>query len=195
MKLLLKGQPIFKCLPPEYRGIAREFPCYAFEAEKNHPANQAYFLYLELRDNDGFLHDITGAREIVKAYEGLTPPESYEIIEVTENKESPESVENLFLGYDLAYGGDSLVAAIISQYRELNEPSRIKGFPRYVLLFDRLIAEHFKPKLNKYLLFDSYETAEFCLECMMSIFELEPQFYEPGEYIVVGVYKVNADRI
>ena len=189
MKLSLKGSPR-RGLPQEYRGTDREFPCYVIEVKETHEANQAYFLYLNSKKEDDFLHDITVAREIVKGYKTLTHPESYEIIEVTEGKGMPESTENLFLGYDLSCNGYSLVASFITQYRESGKRPWEKGVPRHVILFDRLIEKHFKPKLNQYFLFDSYETSVFCLECMMAILELAPQFYEPGEYKVVGIYKI-----
>jgi len=190
MKLIIRGSPTDKWLPSAYRGTKRFFPCYVNKVDVSHSANQAYFLYLQSRNKDDFLHDIAIAREVVKAYETLIPKEFYEIIEVTEGKASPESPENVFLGYELSDSYYSLITALIAQNRESDDRPWEIGVPKFAVLFDRLIVDYFKPKLNKYLLFDSYDDAEYCLECMMAILELAPQFYESGEYKVVGIYKI-----
>jgi len=184
---MIRGSTSFRSLPEEYRGTNRGFPYHVDECD---PAKQAYSLYSDAEDEDGFLHDINIARKVVKAYETLMPPELYEIIEVTEGKETPESLENIFLGYDLSCLGESLVASLITLNRESDDRPWEVGVSRPAILFDRLIVDHFKPKLNKYLLFDSYEAAEYCLECMTAVLELAPQFYEPVGYRVVGIYKI-----
>jgi hypothetical protein len=191
--LLILGDTTDLSIYPEYRGTDRPEPYHVDNLDDNHPVNRAFFLLLHMTNEDGLLHDLAKAREIVEAYKTLTPSQIYEIIEVTENKEPPMNSEALFLGYDLSCDlSDSLISLVlIAKHRLSDKQLEEEGISRPVILFHRLIIENFRPKLNKNLLFDDYETASFCLDCMMSILSIEPQFYEPGEYKVVGIYKVT----
>ncbi|GEM_PF-1068472 len=200
MNLLILGEPANE--DTNYRGVDRYPPFHIDALDDNHPVNRTFLLYLDLTNEDYLIHDLAKAREIVESYKTLTPPEIYEIIEVTDNKEPPENSEALFLGYDPAGKiGLSLISVLaprpqIRHYVEYDKYSEDKyweeerGIPHHIMLFNRLIREHFRPKLNKNLLFDDYDTASFCCECVMSILAVEPQCYEPGRYEVVGVYLV-----
>lgn len=194
MNLLLKEKPSHKSLPPEYRGTHRWAPCYVEKVSANHPANCAYFLFLELKSKDGLLHDLAKARQIAEAYKTLIPPENYEVIELTKGKSVPENSGAVFLGFDLSHEmGDSLIPALTLVHKRDGDRSWKKGVANEIIIFHRLVKEHFRPKLNKYILFDEYDTASFCLDCMMAILNLSPQFYEVGEYEVISVYKVGVE--
>ncbi|MHC9544161.1 MAG: hypothetical protein AB9903_32000 [Vulcanimicrobiota bacterium] len=185
------GKPKFDLLSP-YRGTERFYPSYTDEV----PANNAFLLHLQETEEDGCLHDLSKTRTIVEAYANLNPPKLYEIIAVTEHNEPlnlPSNVDAIFLGYDLSDRmGDSLAPALTIESDKESDRLWVleKKVAPEVFVFNRLIKEHFRPKLNKNILFDDNDTANFCLECMMSILNLSPQFYEPGNYEVVGVYKI-----
>jgi hypothetical protein len=189
MNLFIVGEPKFTCLSP-YKGTEREYPYYSDE----HPIKTAFLLYLQEIDEGGCMHDLSMARKIVEAYSNLEPPVLYEIIAVTKNNEPLDissKGDSVFLGYDLSYRmGDSLISSLNSSARLSEERPWEKGVPHEIIVFDKLIAEHFISKLNTNGLFDDYLIANFCLECMTSILNLAPQFYEPGSYEVVRVYKI-----
>lgn len=196
MNLFLLGEPRYN-LGSTYKGTARYTPCFNIEFDENHPTNIAIHKYMEATQENNVFHDLSKAREYVEIFRNLNPPELYDIIEITGNKCPSENHDSIFLGYDLSYhlgGGDSLITALdydcsIDSKQQL---SLEKYHDPNIIVIHNLIVRYFRPKLNSNFLFDDYNDAMFCLKCMLAILNISPKFYEPAEYKVVSIYKIEA---
>lgn len=208
MKFALLGERIWlQNAPgnPQYRGTYRENPYPDRHFGKDHPVTEAYNLYLYdggRRDGSdaedfGIVTDVETARTACRAFNELAG-EHYDIVELTVGDESP-SVGGEFLGFDVSYKfGHSMLWQGIHMCPTDQIILHFQGEERekvetIIAPLACLIDEHFRPQLNANGLFDSYETAKRCLDCMFAIDKLHPDWYQDmsGGYEVVGLYKVS----
>ena len=201
MYFKLLGEPTIHDQSSGYLGTERFTPCFDIEFDENHPTNQAVIEYIKTASEDDFIDELSKARELVEMFRNLTPSESYDIVTFTNNKEPlvlPPDTDIVFLGYDLSAGFTNSLVPALDQAQNTEEilvfdtetNPGFKSSSREPFIFDLLIEKHFRPMLNKNRLFDDYDTAYFCLECMKSVQKLDPNFYEPYDFEVTGVYKV-----
>jgi hypothetical protein len=179
--------------PSEYRGVERRMPYYVDSVGDSHKVNKSFQWFIENSDEVGILSDLEGAKKLVNDYNTLRVAPVFEIVEITRPGEEPKTdVESL--GHDLAHqcNHSLLVEGLKLDDRPVGEwpPSD----PVWILppLF-RLIQEHFRPMLNRYWLFEDYEVAQFCLDCMMALQRFVPDLWESDEvkYEVIKLWKVH----
>ncbi|MGB8646209.1 MAG: hypothetical protein WCF84_13305 [Anaerolineae bacterium] len=178
-----------------YRGTERARPYYCEGLDENHEANQAFFRFLKESDMQQLVHGLDHAKELVQIYQRLDPPQIFEIIEVTSGNEMP-TYGGEFLGFDLSNFNLSLVYGVV-QY-EAPSPGRAWQYAAaddlcWVLApLISLLKKHFRPKLNANGLFDDYETAQFCLDCMMAFQKLRPSLFEgeDSNLQVLGLWRI-----
>lgn len=175
---------------PAYRGTYREHP-YGLQGPGDDPrVNRAFLWFLEEGGQEGVVHNLEKARELVEAYKTTTPPQFFEIIEPVADDGSA-SAGTTFLGYDLSGGGVgfSLLA------RDLHLTSDPGSTEDLLFPFFRLIESYFRPRLNQNRLFDHYETAEFCLSCMKACQKFSPGLWENDDVVdlvmVTKLYRVD----
>lgn len=194
MDLLILGyEPNFK--EGTYRGTDRQIPSYREGLGDEHRANHLFFRYCSAGGESLIVHDLDLAKELVIAYSQLDPPQHFEIVEVTYDNRFPETAGQL-LGFDLSAGYYSLIAAGIEFDRSLHY-SPPQGDSFWILLpIMSLIKKYFQPQLNSKRLFDSFETASFCLACMMALQKFRPNLWENDEvkFKVVGLWSVMIDK-
>ncbi len=175
-----------------YRGTYRASPSYCEELDADHEANQAFFWYCYEGDDPDIVHDLTKARELVAIYRRLDPPQRFEIVEVVVGNGSP-TLDGQFLGFDVSADYYySLLSWGLEIAKELS-PDLVDEPARQILdPLLKLTQAFFQPQLNMNGLFDDYETARFCLECMLALQEIQPGLWENEEvaFEVVGLWKV-----
>ena len=175
-----------------YRGTDRTAPFYNDKLDENHKVNQAFLWYCAEGGEFGIVSDLTKAEDLVNLYYQLTPPQYFEVVELTE-KNQPPVTKGVFLGFDLSAGFNySLLSWKLEfdQYIPAGLPENDLFFTLKPLLY--LIKDFFQPKLNENGLFNDYDTAAFCLECMMTLQKLRPGLWENEdiEFEIVGLWKV-----
>lgn len=175
-----------------YRGTYRAPPSYVDEVDRQHSVNQAFIWYSQEGYRDGAVHDLEKARKLVEEYRRLEPPRLFEIVAVTRNEELPR-IRSQFLGYDISAGYYySLLSWGLRYDRE--PPATMKEDDAYHILRPllRLAQAHFRPQLNSNGLFVSYDTAQFCLDCLMALQEIRPGLWENEEveFEVVGLWRM-----
>lgn len=185
-----KGQPI------NYRGESRATPYYCEELGNSHRVNQLFFWYCDEGGEDGIVHNLKKALELVTAYAQLDPPQIFEIIEITKNS-NQATTKSEFLGFDLSSGGYSLLGWGLNFV--FVQPHDISNDAKLVMILPllQLIHNHFQPKLNVNALFNDYEAAKFCLDCMMALQQIRPGLWENEEinFEVIGVWKVLLEGV
>jgi hypothetical protein len=182
---------ITKGQPQNYRGQSRTTPYYCEEMPHSNKVNQLFFWYCDEGGEDGTVHDLKKATELVEAYAKLDPPQFFEIVEITKNGE-PAKTKSEFLGFDLSSGGYSLLGwgldfVFIKPHDVINDE-----ILDLILPLLQLVQKHFQPELNKYGLFSEYKIAKFCLDCMISLQQIRPGLWENEDvkFEVIGVWEV-----
>lgn len=177
---------------PTYRGTYRSHPYYCDQVQENHEVNQAFFWFCEEGGEIGVVHDIVRAKHLISAYENLSPPQHFELVEVVEGEHSPR-VGNEFLGYDLSAGFNNSLLWSGMDINEDNIEFQSDETLKILRPLLHLIKIHFKSMLNSNGLFTNDKEATFCLECMMAIQKLSPGFWEWGDYEVLGLYSISSE--
>jgi hypothetical protein len=176
---------------PAYRGVDRDSPYYVDRLPDDHPVNQAFRRYMHEINTLGIVHDLAAARELVRTYSALSPPQRFEIIAVQVGDCAETGISD-FLGFDLAAG---FHISLLSRRLEVidDAPSREaspEADPIQPML--RVLRDFFQPHLNKQGLFDDYGTAALCLSYMMALQRFRPNLWE-GEgtvFEVVGLRRI-----
>ena len=190
MSFYMLKQPI-NHMQKVYRGTARNTPLYK-NFEESHPINQAFYHFLDIANAGLQIRDseLDKARQLVKHYAQLEPPQYYDLVETVEGQATPTASNSRLLGYDLALGLNSLLETGLN----ISPPNLDKIQPddpfRVIIPLLRLIQYTFQPQLNEYGLFDRYETAAFCLECMSALQKIHSNLFEDPSVIfqVTGIW-------
>lgn len=171
---------------PAYRGTYRDVPHYVEGLGDDHEVNRAFFWYVGEGGERGVIHDLQRAQQLVEAYSRLQPPKYFEIVEITKGS-YPPTTKGEFLGFDLSTGHYSLLSWGLEIDHKPSDHLPIDD-PLWILQpLLRLAKEYFQPRLNLNGLFDDYETANFCLNCMMALQKLRPGLWE-NEGVNFGVF-------
>ncbi len=172
-----------------YRGTDRVTPYYVDSLSEDHQVNQCFLWYCEEGGELGVVHNFTRAKELVLAYHELRPPQHFEIVEVAKNGDHQSSGE--FLGFDLSAGYNDSLLSWGLEIGNARSSDSIRD-DRYLLIQPllHLIQEFFQKKLNSNGLFDNYEDASFCLDCMMALQGVYPSLWENEDvkFEVVGLW-------
>lgn len=167
-----------------YRGVNRKSPYFVADLSEDHPANQL-FLWYTSRYPNGYVEDVSKARKLVHEYKALTPPQEFSLFELTYDDEAPIGKGTL-VGYDIVAYHNSVLSNGMNLY--LSEGKH----PSSSIIC--LIGKYFEPKLNSVGLFNDYELALFCYECMQSLQDMNPDvsLWEMNHmrYRVVGLYTI-----
>jgi hypothetical protein len=192
MDILILGKP-YETLSPRYRGTNRFGPVYIETLPEDHPANQLFDWYCSGWYEEGVVHDLAIARQLVEAQIAVNPSQPFEIVEVTTDNRPP-ALGGQLLGYDISAGyGYSLLETGL---RELgrNAPGD-DAMLRLLQPIFILLKEHFQPRLNENGLLAEYAAAKLCLDCMMALQQLRPGLWENESIVfdVVGVWLVSVE--
>ncbi len=192
MRLKLLG-PSYPSSPGNYRGVERPSISYVGENDDS-KANQAFYEYLRISDEYGFVQDLEACRRLVAAYQQLNPPQEFEIVEITTENQGPSFTPSDFLGFDIAC---AYRISLLSRGLEIDvEPKETVSPDDLIQVMQplfRLIKAHFKPKLNANGLFDAYDTARFCLDVMMALQKIRSNLWEGDEckFAVLGLWHLS----
>ena len=194
MKLLILGSPT-TIEAPAYRGTERTTPFYHEELEEEHEVNQAFFWYCSEGGEEGLVYDLVKAKELVRAYRQLDPPQYFEVVTVNTRLTPPnEGVQSQFLGFDLSAG---YRYSLLSWGLEIDRqplPDLPEDDPyRTLQPLLRLVKSFFQKQLNSNGLFSDFHTANFCLECMMALQKIRPGIWENEdvEFEVVDLWRLK----
>ena len=174
-----------------YRGVYRGEPYHVDAVAEDHPVNRAFFdLADRFRPVSGFLDDLDFARHVVALYAACNPPQSSEIIEVTNGGEKPLAGGAL-LGFDLA---DQFNYSLLFYGLHFCEPPRVTAPTDDLRPLLCLIEKQFSPHLNANGLFGDEHIAQECLDCMLALQKFRPGLWEAevSRFEVRGVWNVNA---
>ena len=153
---------------------------------------QAFFEYLKARDELSVVSDLAKAQKLVDIYSQLEPPQYYEVVEVSEGPNEPIS-KGEFLGFDLSCALHfSLLSWGLNLCREPSTELPENDMLQVINPLICLVERYFKPQLNGNLLFNRYDTANFCLECMMTLQRIRPNLWESdtAKFEIVGLWGV-----
>lgn len=191
MDLLILGPPT-RAVSPRYCGTYRTVPHYVAGISEDHPANQAFFWYCSIYPSST-IRDLSKAQALVEAYCRLQSPQRFEIVEVTTGNRPPVARGRL-LGFDLSasYHFSLLSWGLHLDPGPLDNPAPEDRLHVLKPLF-RLIEAHFRPQLNTSGLFNDYETASLCLDCMMALQQIRPNLWENEAVMfeVVGLWLIE----
>jgi hypothetical protein len=187
-KYLILGSTMDGC-DKNYKGTYRSHPSYVDNEDKDSEVNKYFFWYLKTTEDLDIVTDLDKARNLVKLYTLLDPPQNFEVIKIYEKEEEPCEGEE-FLGFDLSDCFD--YSLLCSNLNLRVDDKKHEGAYKKILPLLMLIKEYFRPKLNKYSLFDDYKTAKFCLKCMMSLQLFYPNLWESEDYKfdVIGLSRI-----
>jgi hypothetical protein len=189
MNLFILGDAITP--PYNYQGVDRANPSYIWGLEDEHPANQAFFWSTSVWD-DGYLHDLDKAKELVDIYARLEPPQFFEVVQITQDDESID-IPGDFLGYDIASFNYSVVSTGMGY---CSAPDTLKRPDILAKPLICLIQKHFQPQLNENGLFAHYSVAKECLDCMTALHNLTPEselwemHHPTTQFKVAGLYRI-----
>jgi hypothetical protein len=116
------------------------------------------------------------------------PAQHFEVVEFTRGAEVSES-GGQFAGFDLSNGGLSLLC-----WGFLTESDHVGEVPEPIVALSLLLARFFEPQLNENGLFQTIDSASFCLRAMSALQNLHHGLYESEretdlhEYEVMGIY-------
>lgn len=190
---------ILKCISSkessQYRGTERITPYHIDELGDEHKVNKAFLEYCSEGNEYGIVHNLTKAKELIEVYRQLDPPQHFEIVEVTADKYPPET-QSKFLGFDLSSGYHySLLSWGLDIDREPPDDMAIDDKFLTLQPLLRLTKKYFQPRLNLSGLFEDYDTANFCLECMLAMQKIRPGLWENDEvkFEVIGLWEVISE--
>lgn len=176
MKLLIVGKP-FPHFALEYRGTYRSVPSYQEHLATDHLANQLFHWYCDEGGEEGTVHNLDNATTFLSMLTSVERDEQYELIEVTLGTLVPETASE-FLGFDLStHDYYSLLSwGLDGETYHAPPPEDAKHTGLQPLL--TLLRHYFQPQLNRFGLFDSFEAAQFCLNCMDALQHIQPGLWE-----------------
>jgi hypothetical protein len=170
-----------------YRGCYRGQPGFQDGFEEKHPVNQMFFKYLDATDTYGLITDLELAKQIVDSYRHYIPKEQFEVLSVIH--EAPQEEMDRFVGFDISSGFNvsylynQLDICLSTETQSTENELYAQANPLMCLL-----EAFFRPKLNSHSLFSSYETAKFCLDCIMAFDRPFPNLWDdPKKYTVIGL--------
>jgi hypothetical protein len=177
IRLLLLGStliPNYGELP--YRGVHRARPYYCSEYPADHQVNRDFLWLCKEGGESGVVHDLSRAKELVKAYQSIMPPQFFDIIEVV-SLNSNSVLNGDFLGWDIVCGevGYSLLALGLRNVKSSCPPDTAT---RDILFRVESLQNKYRKKLNKYELFDDSLEACQCLDEMSVLKKLDPNLWE-----------------
>ncbi|NOX56958.1 MAG: hypothetical protein GXP27_21460 [Planctomycetes bacterium] len=194
-RLLILGENFPGC-DLRYKGTYRAHPSYRDDLPESDDANQLFFWFVREAGEVGVVHCVQKACELVRAYERLDPPQTFDVIEVVRRTESPE-IGKKYMGIDLSCCFNySLLSWGLHFSQDIADRLRDSGACMRILPLLRLIEYCFVPRLNLNGLFDDWADAQLCLECMMSVQSTCPNLWESSEleFECVALWKVCADQ-
>jgi hypothetical protein len=172
-----------------YRGTYRTVPNYVNNQSEDSIVNKHFMWYLNEGDQLGIIKNLEKAKKMVGLYEKLNPPQKFEIVRILEDKEKQKNGEE-FLGFDISsnYGYSLLSWNLDIGLKNYQNDEILQKIRPLV----NLVREYFKPKLNRYSLFNDIDTAQFCLDCMMSLQKIRPGFWENEEvrFEIIGLSRI-----
>lgn len=176
---------------PVYRGTDRSVPHYVTGLSDDHPANKAFLWYIAEGGEDGIVHDLAKAQELVEAYRNLQPPQYFEVVEITVRNQPPITHSQL-LGFDLSTGYESLLTTGLEIVKKPPEGTLVNDPLLIIWPLLKLIKQYFQTKLNANGLFNDYTTAQFCLDCMLALQTIRPNLWENEQvkFEVYGLWEV-----
>ena len=193
--LLILGESMFREYRHiAYRGVFRQNPTACNELPDTHPVNQLFLEYIAHVTEDQTLDDIAVARDLVRRYRMIDGGYHFDLVEVTDD---PDYVRfgRECLGWDLAFGGTG--RSLLSWGLLIKVEGQVKDSLHETLApLIELVEDVFRPKLNAYGLFGFKDDADRCLECLVAIHRLLPDFMTnmPFETVeVVSVFLVPVD--
>lgn len=171
-----------------YRGVYRNGPDYQSKYGPESPINRAFARYCEDGGQSLVLSNINFARELVSLYGALKPAQIFDLVEAVSPDKSPE-FPGTYLGCDIACGG--VGQSMLSWDMDFHNWTRQEALANEPLI--RLVEDHFRPKLNRYGLFENIELARFCLGSLTSINRVFPAyFWSKGDnYEVTALYLID----
>lgn len=187
MKLMILGEK-FPSYSERYRGIQREtLPIPSGE-------NSIYWELIEKEDKYFMLDDLEFARQVIAEYEALDLPQHFEIVEITDDNEPPENAQANFLGFDVVQ--DYFISMLTTGLDFSALYDNLSDHMQVLVPLIRLVEVHFKPKLNEYGLFSSYEDASSFQQAVKALRILRPGLFEGGESIfeVAGLWLVSEEN-
>jgi len=191
MNLLILNGLGYRTVSPncQYRGTDRRMATHCDTVPDDHEINRLFKWFLKEGGESGVVHDVLKARRYADLCNQYFPDKHFEVIEVTDGKTTPENSAPQLLGFDISANGfgSSLISLAL-----LHEPTqKIPEEPMIVLT--NLIREHFRPRLNKFGLFQTVADASDCRRAMIALQSFHPNLYEGGDlavFTVAGVYLV-----
>lgn len=175
-----------------YRGTDRMTPFYCERLAPDDEPNRLFFWYCSEGGELGVVHNFEKAKELVTVYRHLDPPQDFEIVEVVTGNSSPQSTGE-FLGFDLSAGYSfSLLSWGLDLDQKLSQELLDDNARQVLFPLLLLIKSFFQPQLNNNGLFNDYDTANFCLACMMALQKIYPGLWENEqvEFEVIGLWKL-----
>lgn len=171
-----------------YRGTDRRWPTYCDEAGQTDEVNELFTWFLGEGGQSGVVHNLAKAQR----YAALCTAQlhrPFEVVEVTLGGARPE-IGRLLLGYDLLMSfSTSLISAGLAM------SGNGGGLPPPIEVLQEFLSHTFRPQLNVYGLFSSYDVAERCLSVMNALQVLRPNLYEGTHDLsdsrVTGVYEIG----
>ena len=181
MKILILEKGGYRYAQSHYRGTARPSPYHGDNFPEVHELNQAFRWHIDEGGESGIVQNLSKAMSLVDTYRRYGVQPDLEVVEVTDAGETPE-VGKILLGYDLSAGYHN---SLISGFSAPVSTSVGQG------AIDRLAALVYL-EVNRHLngvgLFPNQEVAARCLDYFQAVREIEPNYYEIGNYKVVGLY-------
>lgn len=173
----------------QYRGTDRRMPTHCDAVPDDHEINRLFRWFLKEGGESGLVHDLLKARRYADLCNQYCPGKHFEVIEVTDGEMTPEDPAHQLLGFDISANGcgSSLISVAL-----LYEPAETMPEEPILVLTD-LIREHFRPKLNEFGLFRTFEDASHCRRAMIALQSFHPNLYEGGDlevFTVAGIYLV-----
>jgi hypothetical protein len=179
---------------PNYRGVSREIPSYIGDLPETHEANRFFLEKIsEVLFRSAAIDDYNFCTEIINRYRKLSPPQYFEIIEITEPGQPPIHGDK-FYGFDLEYKyHHSLICmALLPEHDYRKALEEFQGF-RSIFPFFKIVIRYFHAKLNEFGLFHDINTASECLDALMALQRVLPGLFENERFIfrISGIWKVN----
>jgi hypothetical protein len=179
---------------PKYRGTYRDSPFYRDDLPEDHLVNQTILRMISGSEDATELHSIGFVLDCVRV---LNQHEGYDRFEVIEMAEGTQKslYDGIFIGYDLSTGHFSLLYSGLRFRSPVASPSEDRILS-VIQPLQNLIQAYFQPKLNNNGLFEQFDEARFCLDCLMTLQSLRPGLFENEDVIfkVVKLWKVYVPK-
>jgi hypothetical protein len=178
---------------PNYRGVAREIPSYIGDLPETHESNKFFLEKIsEVLLRSAAIDDYNFCTEIINRYRKLSPPQYFEIIEITEPEQLPV-YGDLFYGFDIEYKyHHSLISMALIPEHDYQKSLEYEDF-RSIFPFFKIVIRYFRSVLNDFGLFNDINSASECLDALMALQRVLPGLFENESFIfrISGIWKVN----